>query len=137
MSVRMIRWSVLAAAARLGMVSVFLLGSAVLGTPDALADTGGDDDTADSGGNGEDGSDGSDDSDDSDTSGGAEEGGDTSDTGGGIDSGSYSNGYQGLGPAELANELGGGCGVASQSASFLGLMLCLGTAGRRREEQSS
>lgn len=134
MSVRMIRWSELAAAARLGMVSVFVLGSAVLVTPDALADTGGDNDTADSGGNGDDGSDGSD---DSGTSGGAVEGGDTSDTGGGIDSGSYNNGYQGLGPAELANELGGGCGVASQSASFLGLMLCLGAAGRRREEQSS
>ena len=51
MSVRMIRWSELAAVARLGMVSVVLLGGAILVTPDALADTGGGDDTADSGGN--------------------------------------------------------------------------------------
>ena len=103
---------------------VLLLGGAALAAPGVLADTGSGNESGESG-------------DDDDGDDGSEGGGDTGDTADlayGSDSGDYGDVYEGLGPAELAKELGGGCGVVSQSASFVGLILCIGSAGRRRDD---
>ncbi len=125
MSVRTFRFPWSTNGAR-SMFCALLLGGVSLAASEIRADTGNGDDSSDSG----DGNDADDGDDTGDT-------GDTADPTYSSDSGDYSDVYEGLGPAELAKELGGGCGFVGQSASFVGLMLCLGSAGRRRSDPQS
>ncbi len=62
---------------------------------------------------------------------GTEEASNGDDTG----SSEFDNGFQGMGPAELAGEKGGGCAIVSQSSAVFAMFLLGGTAGilRRRE----
>ncbi len=79
-------------------------------------------DTAESGDSGDDGTTG--------TTGTTEEGSDD-------ESFEFDDGFQGSGPAELAGEEGGGCGLVAESVAGFGFLGLLGLGATRRRESAS
>jgi len=66
-----------------------------------------------------------------------DDGGDGGDDGGteeADDSGTFDNGYQGVGPAELSGEEGGGCPFVSESVVGFGFLGLLGVGIARRRD---